>query len=30
MSFKTDQENFWASDFGKNYIDRNKGKKPNM
>ena len=27
MSFKTDQENFWASDFGKNYIDRNKGKK---
>jgi pseudaminic acid biosynthesis-associated methylase len=26
MTFKTDQENFWAEDFGKEYIDRNKGK----
>ena len=24
MSFKTDQETFWASDFGDQYIDRNK------
>ena len=26
MTFKTDQENFWAEEFGKEYIDRNKGK----
>jgi len=25
MKFKTEQENFWASEFGDNYIDRNKG-----
>ena len=24
MTFKTEQENFWAGDFGDNYIDRNK------
>ena len=23
--FKTDQETFWASDFGNDYISRNKG-----
>ena len=23
MSYKTEQENFWSSDFGDNYIDRN-------
>lgn len=23
MTFKTEQENFWAGDFGANYIDRN-------
>ena len=27
MKYKTDQENFWAGDFGDAYIDRNKGKK---
>ena len=27
MTFKTDQENFWAEEFGKEYIDRNRGKK---
>ena len=27
MTFKTDQEKFWAESFGKEYIDRNKGKK---
>ena len=26
MTFKTDQETFWAEDFGKDYIKRNKGK----
>ena len=26
MTFKTDQEIFWAEDFGKDYIERNKGK----
>ena len=26
MTFKTDQENFWAEAFGKEYINRNKGK----
>ena len=25
MTFKTDQENFWAGTFGEEYIDRNKG-----
>lgn len=25
MTFKTDQENFWAGNFGKDYIDRNEG-----
>ena len=25
--FKTPQENFWAGDFGNDYIDRNKGDK---
>jgi pseudaminic acid biosynthesis-associated methylase len=24
MTYKTEQENFWAGDFGLNYIDRNK------
>ncbi len=23
MSYKTEQESFWAGDFGANYIDRN-------
>ena len=27
MTFKTDQEKFWAETFGKEYIDRNKGEK---
>ena len=27
MTFKTDQENFWSEEFGKEYIDRNRGKK---
>ena len=27
MTFKTEQENFWAENFGKDYIDRNKDKK---
>ena len=27
MTFKTDQENFWAESFGKEYIDRNNGEK---
>ena len=26
-TFKTDQENFWAESFGKEYIDRNKSEK---
>jgi pseudaminic acid biosynthesis-associated methylase len=26
MIFKTEQENFWAENFGKDYIDRNKDK----
>lgn len=25
MTFKTDQENFWAGNFGTDYIDRNEG-----
>jgi spore coat polysaccharide biosynthesis protein SpsF len=25
MTYKTDQENFWANDFGSDYIRRNKG-----
>lgn len=24
MNFKTEQENFWAGDFGNEYVDRNK------
>ena len=24
MKFKTEQENFWANDFGNKYINRNK------
>ena len=27
MTFKTEQEEFWAGDFGTDYIDRNKGDK---
>ncbi len=27
MTFKTDQENFWAGNFGTDYIDRNEGSK---
>ncbi len=27
MTFKTEQENFWAENFGRDYIDRNKDKK---
>ncbi len=27
MNYKTDQEDFWAGDFGNDYIDRNKGSK---
>ena len=27
MTFKTEQEEFWAGDFGTEYIDRNKGDK---
>jgi len=27
VTFKTDQEKFWAETFGKEYIDRNKGEK---
>lgn len=27
MTFKTEQEEFWAGDFGDDYIDRNKGDK---
>lgn len=27
MSFKTDQENFWAGEFGNRYIERNQGNK---
>ncbi len=27
MTFKTDQEKFWAETFGKEYIERNKGEK---
>ena len=27
MIFKTEQEEFWAGDFGIEYIDRNKGDK---
>jgi pseudaminic acid biosynthesis-associated methylase len=27
MTFKTDQENFWAGDFGNSYIDRNQGQR---
>ena len=27
MNFKTEQENFWAEKFGKDYIDRNKDSK---
>tara|TARA_B100000767_G_scaffold272467_2_gene300191 strand:- start:975 stop:1595 length:621 start_codon:yes stop_codon:yes gene_type:complete len=27
MSFKTDQENFWAGNFGTDYIERNEGSK---
>lgn len=25
MSYKTEQENFWAGDFGTEYIQRNRG-----
>ena len=25
MDFKTEQEKFWAEDFGNSYIERNKG-----
>ena len=27
MTYKTEQENFWAGKFGDEYIDRNIGKK---
>ena len=26
MVYKTDQEEFWAGEFGDDYINRNKGK----
>ena len=26
-TYKTDQEEFWAGEFGEQYIDRNKGEK---
>ena len=26
MNFKTEQEEFWAGEFGDNYINRNSGK----
>jgi hypothetical protein len=28
MTFKTDQEAFWAGDFGTEYIQRNQGRRP--
>ena len=27
MEYNTEQESFWAGDFGDHYIERNKGKK---
>ena len=27
MNYKTDQEEFWAGDFGDDYIDRNKSER---
>ena len=30
MSYSTEQESFWAGNFGNDYIDRNKGKNFNI